>query len=296
MLVAVRLGPMNTPLKILSLTLAGVALVACTAAPAGSPTPEPTAPPTASPTTPPTASPAPSDSAAPAGLDGRTFLSVSITDGGDDRPLVGDSRIRLSLDAGNLGANAGCNSMSGAYSLDGDVLVVDMLASTEMACDPALMAQDQMLANFLTSRPRVALNGNDLVLTSGETVMTMLDEEEATPDQALVGTVWTLDSIIEGDAVSSVPMGVTATLTFADDGTVAIQPGCNTGRSDYTIDGDTITFGPVALTRMACEGAAGQVENAVLAVLDSGPLDFTIDGGRLTLQGPDSGLGFTAGV
>jgi heat shock protein HslJ len=281
---------MNTTLKIAALALAGLALAACASAPAASPT----TPPTASPSTSPTASPTPSDSAAPVGLDGRTFLSVSITDGGEDRPLAPNTRISLSFDGANLGAHAGCNQMSSPYSLDGDVLVVGQMMTTEMACDPALMDQDQSLADFLTSRPTFTLSGNDLVLTSGETVMTMLDEEEATPDQALVGTVWTLDSVIDGDAVSSVPMGVTATLEFADDGTVAIRPGCNTGSTDYTIDGNTITFGPIALTRMACDGAAGQVENAVLAVLGSGPLSLTIDGDRLTLQGPGNGLGYVA--
>jgi heat shock protein HslJ len=283
---------MNAHTKMIALALFGIALVACTTGPAATPT----ASPSQTPTSPPTASPAPTDAAAPAGLDGRTFLSVSITDGGEDRPLVDGTRISLSFDGANIGANAGCNQMSGAYSLDGDVIVVDTMVTTEMACDPALMDQDQSLADFLTSRPTFTLSGNDLVLTSGETVMTMLDEEEATPDQALVGTVWTLDSVIDGDAVSSVPMGVVATLEFADDGTVAIRPGCNTGSSDYTIDGNTITFGPIALTRMACDGAAGQVENAVLAVLGSGPLSLTIDGDRLTLQGPGNGLGYTAGA
>jgi len=68
-------------------------------------------------------------------------------------------------------------------------------------------------------------------------------------------------------------------LTF-DAGSVALDTGCNTGRGSYTVDGDTVTFGPIATTRVACVEADGQqVEQAVLTVL-TGAATTAIDGPR----------------
>ena len=59
------------------------------------------------------------------------------------------------------------------------------------------------------------------------------------------------------------------------------------------ISPDTITFGPIALTKMACEPAAMAVENAVTAVLN-GAVAYTIDADVLTLNSGDRGLTFRA--
>jgi len=265
------------------------------------------APPTASPAATASADPTPSaapsatPSAAPSvavGLDGRTFLSVAITVDGEPQPLVPNTAVRLTFDGGQLSANAGCNIMSGAYTLDGDQIQVDMLAMTEMGCEEPVMDQDQWLADFLSSDPTYVLDGNDLTLTSGTTVMTMLDRVEAEPDQALTGTTWQLTTIFSGgpDGVAvSIPEGVVATLAFNDDGSVNVSPGCNSGSGAYTVEGDTIAFGPIALTRMACAGAAGQVENDVLLILGSEQVQFAIESSSLTLTNADgSGLQFTA--
>ena len=72
-------------------------------------------------------------------------------------------------------------------------------------------------------------SGDELVLEDGATVITLLDREVADPDLPLVGPVWTVTAIITGDAVSSVPEGVIATLVFTDDGLVMVNTGCNSG-------------------------------------------------------------------
>ena len=95
---------------------------------------------------------------------------------------------------------------------------------TEMGCDPALHDQDEWLSQFLGSDPQIALDGDELTLTSGGVTITLLDREVADPDLPLVGTTWTVTSIISGDAVSTVPDGAEATFEFADDGTVWSTP------------------------------------------------------------------------
>lgn len=272
-------------LGLVSLTLL---LVACSQAPGASPTPSPSPSPAPSPTP----SPVP-----PIGLTGRTFLSTGVTVDGAPYALAAGTRIRLIFDNGNLSANAGCNIIGGNLVIDGDKLRFSGASMTEMGCDEPRMAQDQWLITFLSSSPTFVLNGNDLTLTSGTTAVTLLDREIAEPDQPLAGPTWSLASFISGDTVSSVPVGISAAFTFADDGTFSANFGCNSGGGTYAIDGDTITFSDVVMTKMACGGAAGQVESAVLTVIGAeGPIQFAIDAGSLTFMAGDLGLQFSAAV
>jgi heat shock protein HslJ len=271
----------------LGLTLLVTTLAACSQAPGASPTPSPIPSPT--PTQPPSG-------IAPTGLDGRQFLSTGVTVGGAPFALVANTRVRLTFDTtGGLSANAGCNIIGGTYVLDGDRIVWTGGGMTEMGCDDPRHAQDDWLATFLGSGPSFVLNGNDLTLTSGDTVITLLDREVAEPDQPLAGPTWVLNSIIQGDAVSSVPAGVSATMTFNGDGTVDIQYGCNSGGGRYAVDGDAISFSELIQTEMACGGAAGQVEAEMIAVLTAESLTYTVDASSLAITATQfSGLGFIA--
>lgn len=227
-------------------------------------------------------------------LEGRTFLSTGVTDDGAPRDLVEGSRIRLTFEDGNLSAHAGCNTMFGGYRLDGEVLVVEDMGMTEMGCPGGLAEQDTWLSGLLTARPAVGVEGDDLTLTAGATVISLADRAVADPDRPLVGTHWRVDSLISGDAVSSTPASAQASLTFGEDGTVAVRGGCNTGSATYTAGADGVSIGPVGMTRMACDDERGELERAVLQVLDAGDLQVTIEADRLTLSGEGGGLGLRA--
>lgn len=217
------------------------------------------------------------------GLDGRTFLSTGI----EGRILVAGSRIRIAFGDGQISASGGCNSMGGPYRLDGERLVAGSLFTTEMACDEPLMAQDTWLADLLDGAT-ITLDGDTLVLAKGNVRMTLEDREIADPDRPLLGTRWVVDGLISGDAVSSVPVGVTAALTFSD-GRVDVEAGCNRGGGMVEVGDASITFGPVALTKMACAPDAMAVEGIVAAVL-SGEVAYTIEAGSLTLDAGGLGL------
>jgi len=226
-------------------------------------------------------------------LDGREFLSVAVTDGGIDRPLVAGTQLRLSFSAGSLGAQAGCNHIGGNYRLDGDRLVFEGAGMTEMGCDPARHAQDDWLIQFLSSRPTAQLVVDELVLTSGATVIRFADRRVAAPDRPLVGPTWVLVALIEGGAdgaVSSVPNGVLASLRFHDDGRVEVQTGCNDGGGRWALDGSSIRFADIVLTERACLDGAGQIEGSVMAVLGSGNVLPTIQADQLVLQAGGQGL------
>lgn len=228
-------------------------------------------------------------------LDGSEWLSTAVTEDGADRPLVDGTRIRLGFTDGQLGASAGCNTMGGGYRIEGGRLVFEGGGMTEMGCDDERHAQDDWLFEFLGSQPSVAQEGDKLTLTSGGTVIAFQDRETAEPDLPLVGTTWTVDSIISGDAVSSVPGDAVATLVFTDDGRVEVDTGCNTGGGTYEVADGTLRIREVVTTLIGCGGTAGQLEAAVMAVINAEELDFAIDAGTLTLMAGDHGLGLRGG-
>lgn len=88
--------------------------------------------------------------------------------------------------------------------------------------------------------------------------------------RALAGTSWVLVSI-DG---APVRLKTDASITFAPDGSVSGRAGCNRFTGSYEQSAEVIQFSPMAVTRMACEGAAMATENAVLSVL-SGPARIT---------------------
>ncbi len=221
------------------------------------------------------------------GIDGRIFLSTGLA----GRDLVAGSRVRLGFAAGQISASAGCNSMGGPYSIAAGRLSVGGLAMTEMGCDQALMAQDQWLAGLLDGAA-VALDGDTLTLSKGGVVLTLLDRRVADPDRPLLGTRWVLDGMVSGGAVSSVPVGITAAITFAD-GRVSVETGCNSGGATVEVTDTTLAFGPLSLTKRGCPGDAASVERAVTAVL-AGTIGYRIEADALILDTGAAGLTFRA--
>lgn len=253
-------------LPILAATLAAaVALAACGGTPAA-----------------PSAS-ADSSADPPAGLEGRTFLSTAST----GRVLVAGSQVRIAFEGGTLSLSAGCNSMSGGYRVVDGRLETGQMAMTEMACAEPLMAQDQWVATFV-SGAGIKLDGDTLTLGKDGVTLTLVDRVVADPDRPLLGTRWVVDSLVSGDSVGNVPQGVIAALTFSD-GRVDVEAGCNSGGGSIEIGVGTITFGPIALTKMACAGPAWLVEDVVTAVL-SGNVAYAIEADTLMLEAGGKGL------
>lgn len=227
----------------------------------------------------PSPTPPGSGGAVPAGLDGRTFIVTQA----EGRILVGGSEIRMTFKDGQLSGSAGCNAMGGEYRTDGAKLTVGTVWMTEMACDEPLMAQEAWFSTFLSGGVTYALDGNTLTLAGGGVVLTAVDREVAQPDQPLEGPIWMVTGLVNGGAVSSIPNGVVASLRF-EGGEVAVETGCNKGSGPYAVDGDIITFGGIALTKMGCDADRASVEAAVTAVL-RGRVGFVIDAGTLRLGG-----------
>ncbi|RIQ19500.1 META domain-containing protein [Jiangella rhizosphaerae] len=226
-------------------------------------------------------------SGAGAALAGRTFLST------DDVGIPGGGPLNLQFtDDGRLLASAGCNSANGPVDLSGGRLVAADLALTEMGCEPEVMAADAWLTDLLGAEPAWELADDaTLVLTAGELVVSLTDRDVLQPPVELTGRQWDVDGLTDGETASSVPVGVAAFLRIDGDALTG-HTGCNELTGTVTIDGDTLTVRDLVTTDVACDGAAGYVEDVVLEAL-AGDVRFSITGNRLSLEAP-SGFGLEA--
>lgn len=223
-------------------------------------------------------------------LDGRTFIATSIEDRGATRLLVGGTELRLSFENGGLGINAGCNHMHGDYQLAGTELTVHGVSTTDMGCEPNLMAQDAWVSALFTEPLTVDLAGDDLRLTSEGVEVLLTDRKVASPDVSLEGTTWVLDALISDDAVSSVPGGIVATF-FVDGDQVRIDTGCNALRGTVSVADGTLTLADLAATEIKCTGDQAEVEDAVTAVI-ADSATWSITERSLTIMRGTEGLGF----
>lgn len=94
---------------------------------------------------------------------------TTITVDGADRGVLGPVEIAFTADTFSVATP--CNGMSGPVTYSATTLTVGALAQTKMACEPALMEQDQVIADALAANPTWQLSGETLTLTGGGTVV-----------------------------------------------------------------------------------------------------------------------------
>ena len=143
----------------------------------------------------------------------------------------------------------------------------------------------------LAAVTRVERSGDVLTL-SGEGAELVFELLRPVPDAALQGTRWSLESLIQGDAVSSVSDG--GWLQLDADGTLSGSTGCRDFDGAYLVTGDTVAITQLSTTDQACTGLVEAQDRHVIEVIDGGFM-VAIDGDRLTLTLVDgNGLDFRA--
>jgi heat shock protein HslJ len=249
-----------------------------------------------------------SDSASPGDAGGDTggvdlqgtYVADSVDS--DARQLVPGTTVRLTFKGDAVVAEAGCNTMHGSFEVDSGRLSVRQVGMTMMACDQALMDQDDWIADFLESSPSLSVDGDTVTLASDDVTMRLT--KPAAAGVPLQNTAWKLDTVVTGagadGTASSVPAGARHPGIRFTNGVVgwdvAFSTGCNQGRGPVEVGSEVMDFGDLATTKMACPDAVGQLETTFLGVLGRGTT-YTLDGNRLTLTAADgkSGLVFVAG-
>ena len=108
-------------------------------------------------------------------------------------------------------------------------------------------------------------------------------------DTSLAGTNWRLAAYGPASAPQPAAADIETSLAFGSDGKVSGNMGCNGFSGDYTQAGNTLTFGPIMRTLMACEGQRMEQEDAAMQVLVD-TATFTLDGDTLTITSADGGM------
>ena len=207
-------------------------------------------------------------------------------------PILASHPITLSFTEDAAGGTAACNGYGGSYSISGDELTISELSWTEMACVPEETMESERMYLEALSRVATFTMGDESLHLAGEEVDLGFVELPPVPTSELTGTVWVLDGLIEGDAVSSVN-GDRATLELFSDGSLLGSTGCRSLNGTYVINGAEVT-----LTELAAEGECPDQlqpqDSQVITVLEGG-FRAAIDGQTLTLTtAGDEGLVYRA--
>lgn len=113
-------------------------------------------------------------STAPADLNGTTWTTSAMTVNGTEQPLAAGSTLTMTFADGRVSTKAGCNQQNGdATWTGGQLIMTGPMASTMMACEQALMDQDQTIAAFLSGNPSITQQGESIVLSDGSMSMTL---------------------------------------------------------------------------------------------------------------------------
>lgn len=190
-----------------------------------------------------------------------------------------------------------------SVSIGADQIVVDATTQgpNDPMCCPTLRVQQvytleggELVAQEET--PVAPAAGADATgaVTGTETITdsaAVTDTAEAAPAEGtdeLAGTAWTWTKTqMNDDSVKTPAQADAFQLTFGTDGTLSSTTDCNTANGSYTVDGNQITIGPLATTRMAC--ADGSQETEYLTDLGS-VRSYLFADGNLVLELPfDSG-------
>lgn len=173
---------------------------------------------------------------------------------------------------------AGCNLITGGFTLSGvDSIDFGEIASTLMACPQYATEQDFLTA--LQEANRWMISGGQLFLLQGSDVVasftgSTIDVAEEAGNMAVNGT-WEL-SYISGPRIAfdALYPQQKPTLVISMPNTKATgNSGCNSFSVDVKIKDKTILFGPIAATKMYCEGSGESTYFDNLGKVDTWQMD-----------------------
>lgn len=193
--------------------------------------------------------------------------------------------ITLSFSTIQAGGFSGCNQYSTQYATLDTGLTFGAIASTRKQCAELISGIEQQYYTTLSIINHWSMSGDTLTLLN---VTGDADLIYARMAPASVDGPWNITNVNNGQqAVVSVPIGVTANITFAPDNTVQGFGGCNNFSGGYSVDGDKITIGPLMSTMKACEEPANSFEFQLMTALQSST-KWSVTNGTLDLR-DDSG-------
>lgn len=226
-------------------------------------------------------------------LDGTRWTLVGTGDPANLTPPVAGTEISAEFTPDAVTGSSGCNGYGASYVIDGNQITFDSsgFASTLMACEDAIMRQEDAFRAALQNVTAVSIDGDRLTLTHPDGVLVFEQTRTDSGELTLEGPVWQFNGFISGDVVESPVAGTDAAIEFVN-GEITGTTGCNRFFGSYTVDGDRITFGPLGSTKMACPGPQMDQEMRLLEAFATAQ-SFTIHSDSLKIAHAGGELWFS---
>jgi len=208
---------------------------------------------------------------------------------GNTQSALADAPATIIFADGKFMGDTHCNGIAGTYTLDGDKITTQVGPSTLRACEPDIAAQESGMKYGVSHAASYKIEDGKLMLmdADGNVLLTFVEQ----PAPELSGSAWQLISFNNGQGgMESNQATQNITFTFGEDGTISGNAGCNNFTGSYTVDGDTLTVGPLATTRKMCSEPEGVMETEQAFLTDLGnAASFTFFGDTLTILDKDGG-------
>jgi heat shock protein HslJ len=211
------------------------------------------------------------------------WILVAFGDPANPTVVAGGVNLNLNFTNNNqVSGFGGCNTFSGPFQAATDgTMSIGPLATTMMACADGMDQETAYLSALTSARSFDFSSEGRLEIKFGpegqaDQVMVFI-----VGAKSLTETNWVLISYGDPSAPTAVPADVVITAAFSEDGTMSGLSACNQYSVPYTLDGDQLTLGTIAITQMAC--ATGmEAEQAYLTALGS-VQQATITGPKLAI-------------
>jgi heat shock protein HslJ len=204
--------------------------------------------------------------------------------------IPADAQVTIAFEGDRVSGRA-CNLYSGTYRLgQNGELTLSAMGMTEMACQEPMMSLEAAYHAALGLVKTATVDGGELTL-HGAGVELVFTRAPVVTDADLVGTRWTLTTLIQGEVASSVQGD--AWLQLDADGTLSGATGCRGFSGSYAVERDRLQVYDLVVTDNACEATLDAQDRLVLDVLRGG-LRYDVAVRQLTLT--DTGVVGGAGL
>jgi len=223
----------------------------------------------------------PSAPAEPVDASGAWVLDEGALEG-QPIPIVADHPITFSVEGSTIGGTAACNHYGATLAMVDGVLRFDQMGGTAMLCgdpDGDVMLSEAAYLRALGHVVGARRDGERLVL-SGPGVELVFSRLAPVPIEALVGTDWVLESLVDGEVVADAG-GEPGLLRFDVDGSFGGSTGCRSFTGTWTEFQGELTATQMAMDERECPADLAAQDSTVTDVV--GGSRPSIDGDRLTL-------------
>ena len=187
---------------------------------------------------------------------------------GSELILVEGYPITLNITEDSATGTAACNGYGAVVSMTESEITFSELISTAMACSPEEVMESE--TRYLEALPRVDsfAGTQDRLTLAGADIELSFIALPPVPVADLTGTVWVLESLIDGDSVSGAA-GDRATLELYTDGSMLGSTGCRSLHGRYAVTGAEVTM-PEMAAEGECSADLFEQDSHVVTVLGDG--------------------------